>query len=174
MEPLIGMVLPMAFTFAPRGWMSCEGQILSIQQNTALFALLGTNYGGNGTSTFGLPDLRGRAIVGQGQLTGGSFYSVGEVGGTTNVTLTTNQMPNHTHLINVNANQIASETNDPQNNYFGGGVNNNYTATAPDVNMNANSIKGSTAGGNQPIGILNPYLCTYYNIATEGIFPSRP
>jgi microcystin-dependent protein len=173
MEPLLGTVLPMAFAFAPIGWMSCEGQILAIQQNTALFALLGTNYGGNGTSTFALPDLRGRAIVGQGAMPGGSFYSVGEMGGYTNVTLTNNQMPMHTHAITVNANVFTSDNNDPTGNYFGGGGGNNFTTTAPDTQMNTGCMTEAAAGGNQPINILNPYLCTYYNIATQGIFPSR-
>ncbi len=173
MEPLIGMVLPMAFNFAPRGWSSCEGQLIAIQSNTALFSLLGTMYGGNGTTTFGLPDLRGRAIVGQGSMPGGHVYTTGQVGGAKSVTLTVNQIPPHTHGITVKANQIESNSNDPQNNFLGGGAGNNYTATAGDVTMNVNAAKTALTGGNQPLTILDPYLCVQYNIATQGYFPSR-
>ncbi len=173
MDVFIGSVLPMAFNFAPRGWSTCEGQLLAISQYTALYSLLGTTYGGNGTSTFGVPDLRGRSIIGQGAMPGGAIYAVGQVAGTTSVTLTTNNLPSHGHSIAIKANQIESESNDAQNNFLGGGGPTNYTASIPDVNMNANGAKAALNGGNMPLGILNPYLCTYYNIALTGLFPSR-
>ncbi len=173
MEPFLGAVVPMALNFAPQGWYSCEGQLLSISQNTALFSLLGTAFGGDGVSTFAIPDLRGRAVIGQGQGPGLNNYVLGQRGGSETKTMTMNQMPAHNHLITVTANQIASETNDPQNNFFGGGVNNNYTATAPDVLMNQAGVVAAAQGGSQPFEVLNPYVAMYYNIAYEGIYPTR-
>lgn len=96
-EPYIGQIMQVGFSFAPRGWMTCQGQILSVAQNTALFSLLGTVYGGNGQSTFGLPDARGRGFIGSGQGPGLQPYSQGQIGGTENTVLTSAQMPMHTH-----------------------------------------------------------------------------
>ena len=174
MDFFVGSVCPMAFNYAPRGWMSCEGQLLPIAQYSALFSLLGVAFGGNGTTNFALPDLRGRAVVGSGTMPGGSGYQIGQTGGATAVTLTTNNIPSHSHVVAVNANQITSDSNDPQNNYLGGGVGNNYTATAPDVNMNTNVSRVMPAGSGLPMGVLNPYTVTYYNICISGVFPSRP
>ncbi len=173
MEPFMGAVVPMAFNFAPRGWYSCEGQVISIAQNNALFALLGTTYGGNGTSTFGLPDLRGRAIVGQGQGPGLSNYVMGQAAGKETATMTTATMPGHSHMVTIGANQLTSDSNDPQNNFLGGGTDPNYTGTTPDVQLNSGSMAAGIQGGGQPFSILNPFVAMYYNIAYEGIFPSR-
>ncbi len=98
MEPFLGQIQAFGFSFAPRGWATCQGQILSISQNTALFSLLGTTYGGNGQTTFALPDLRGRAAIGQGQGPGLSAYTIGEVGGAESTSLTTANLPMHNHL----------------------------------------------------------------------------
>src|SRR5262252_4819881 len=100
-DPFLGMIALFGFNFAPRGWAFCNGQLLSIAQNTALFALLGTNFGGNGTSTFGLPDLRGRVPVGFGQGQGLSDITIGEVSGVENLTLLLSNMPSHTHTITL-------------------------------------------------------------------------
>src|SRR5216117_169121 len=102
MEPFIGQIQAFGFSFAPRGWATCSGQILSIAQNTALFSLLGTTYGGNGQTTFALPDLRGRAMIGPGQGPALSSHVLGEVGGTESTTLNPNQMPAHTHTATFN------------------------------------------------------------------------
>src|SRR5262247_1539362 len=110
-EPFLGQIQPFGFNFAPTGWATCDGQILSIAQNTALFSLLGTTFGGNGQTTFGLPDLRGRVPIGQGQGPGLANYTLGQTGGQETVTLITSQMPQHTHsLVGVTE---AGDTNVP-------------------------------------------------------------
>src|SRR5437879_6406836 len=101
-EPFLGMIIIVPFNFAPRGWAFCAGQIMPIAQNTALFSLLGTAYGGNGETTFALPDLRSRLPIGAGQGPGLSPYALGQVSGTESVTLNVTQMPQHTHLVNAN------------------------------------------------------------------------
>src|SRR5207247_5566025 len=101
-EPFLGEIKVISFNFPPRGWTFCNGQLLPINQNQALFALLGTTFGGNGQTTFALPDLRGRTPLGQGQHFAGSFYVQGQNGGAESVTLTTSQMPAHTHTVTVN------------------------------------------------------------------------
>ncbi len=174
-EPYLGSIIPMAFNFAPVGWSMCQGQLMSIAQNTALYSLLGNTYGGDGQTTFGLPDLRGRVIVGQGQGPGLSSYDWGQVGGTESATMRVTNLPAHNHAILVNANQIEQESNDPQNRYFGGGAPGNvYTATAPDIQMNPLGATTAATGGSQPFSIVDPYVTLTYCIATEGIFPSRP
>src|SRR5499426_4244130 len=114
-EPFLGQIQPFGFNFAPTGWATCDGQILSIAQHTALFSLLGTTYGGNGQTTFRLPDLRGRVPVHQGQGPGLSPYTLGEVTGTENVTLITTQIPAHNHIaqsaVNVAASSLAPTDN---------------------------------------------------------------
>jgi microcystin-dependent protein len=179
-EPFLGGIYLGGWNFAPAGFAMCNGQIMSISQNTALFSLLGTTYGGDGVSTFGLPDLRGRVPIHEGQGPGTSPYSLGQVGGQENVTLLTSQMPSHTHALGAVAS--AGTTNLPTGAYLapgpstGSGPNatslNTYTATTtPVVNLNAASIQ--TAGGGQPHNNIQPYLCITYIIALQGIFPSR-
>jgi microcystin-dependent protein len=179
-EPFIGEIKIFGFNFAPRSYATCQGQILSIAQNTALFSLLGTMYGGNGQTTFALPDLQGRAPIGQGQGPGLPPYSMGEVGGTTNVTLLSNNMPIHNHAatgINVRIPVTAtSEDSSATNNYIGNAVNDTFgPAASPTNSLGAPVVSGSTAtaGGSQPFSILNPYLTINYSIALQGIFPSR-
>jgi microcystin-dependent protein len=173
MDPLMGAVVPMAINFAPRGWYSCEGQLLSIAQNTALFSLLGTNYGGDGINTFALPDLRGRAVIGQGQGPGLNNYHVGQKGGHETTTMSITQMPVHNHAVIVHANVFTADNNDPTNNYFGGGGPNNFTASAPDAVLNAAGVVAAYQGGSQPFEVLNPYVAMFYNIAFSGIYPTR-
>jgi microcystin-dependent protein len=176
-EPFIGQIMPVGFNFAPRGWALCNGQILSIAQNTALFSLLGTTYGGNGQTTFALPDLRGRVPIHQGQGPGLSNYSLGQVAGTENTTLTTNNMPQHNHGLFSNAGGKGNSAV-PTNNFLGVGVvpsssetTNNYNSAAGTNPLAPGSI--GLTGGNQPFPILQPYLCINFVIALEGIFPSR-
>lgn len=165
-EPFIGQLLCVGFNFAPSGWALCNGQLISISQNTALFSLLGTQFGGNGQTTFGLPDLRGRIPLGQGQGPGLSNYDIGQMGGSESVTLTTAQLPAHNH--SVSANSGDANNGSPANTFpSGGGAYN--TAT----NKAMNPAMTGQAGGSQPHGNLQPYLALNWIIALEGIFPSR-
>ena len=157
------------FNFAPQGWAMCNGQILPISQNTALFSLLGTSYGGNGQTTFALPDLRGRVAIQQGQGPGLSSYSIGEVTGVETVTLTSNQMPQHNHGVVANG---APATATRPNGAVPARTGTNEYAPAPDgTAMNAGMI--ATTGGSQPHTNLPPLLVVTFCIALQGIFPSR-
>lgn len=121
MDQFLGLVMPMGFNFAPVGWASCNGALLSIAENTALFSLLGTTYGGDGQNTFALPDLRGRVIVGVGHGAGLDNITWGETSGSNSVSMLSSQMPMHTHAVVVKGNGLSSNSNDPNGNYFGGG-----------------------------------------------------
>lgn len=166
-EPFIGQIQAFGFNFAPRGWAQCNGQILSIAQNTALFSLLGTTYGGNGQTTFALPDLRGRVSMNQGQGPGLANYTIGQVAGEESVTLNTQQMPLHGHALNAStATKVGS---DPSGNILGGAA--IYIAGSPDAVMSQTSIGPN--GGSQPHDNMQPYLVLNWCIALEGIFPSR-
>jgi microcystin-dependent protein len=171
-EPFLGEIRMTAFNFAPAGWAMCEGQTLAISTNTALFALLGTTFGGNGTSTFCLPDLRGRVPVHQGQGNGLSNYVMGEQTGAENVTLLASQMPIHTHQVNAvsSGGNVAS----PQGALpaiESTGTSLNYSNGAPGVVMSA--AMNAETGGSQPFSVIQPLLCVNFIIAMEGIFPSR-
>lgn len=167
----IGQVLLVGFNFAPRGTALCNGGIVSIAQNTALFSLLGTTYGGNGTTTFGLPDLRGRVPIHQGQGPGLANYTMGEKSGTENVTLIANQIPAHTHPLNVN--NSAATLGTPNGNFLAGKnrADPGFAATSDGSALNAASVGANS--GNQPHSNLQPFLVMNYVIATQGIFPSR-
>jgi microcystin-dependent protein len=170
MEPLLGSLLLFAGNFAPRGWMFCNGQLLPISQNTALFSILGTTYGGNGQTTFGLPDLRGRAPISFGQGPGLSNYDLGQSGGAESVTLLVSNIPSHNHSLLGDAGNGAPS---PQGNVLGSPTANIYDAKGqPNLALNAASI-GMTGGG-QPVSIMQPYLTLTWIIAVEGVFPSRP
>jgi microcystin-dependent protein len=163
-SPFIGSIILFAGNFAPRGWAFCDGQLLPISQNTALFSILGTTYGGNGQTTFALPDLRGRHPIGPRQGPGLSDVVLGEESGTEHVTLSVNEMPAHTHSL------LASNTEQDTNNPVGavpaqGGV---YGKT-PTTTMGQPSV----VGGSQPHNNRSPYLGLNYIIALQGIFPSR-
>lgn len=177
MEPLLGSIILFAGNFAPRGFALCQGQLMSIAQNTALFSILGTTYGGDGRTTFALPDLRGRVPLGTGQGPGLQNYDLGEVIGTENVTLLSTQMPQHNHSMMVST----STANSPQatNNYLavangdfqGDSVTVNTYNGTPNAALGGNSI--GIAGSSLPHENLQPSLGMNYIIATEGIFPSR-
>lgn len=170
-EPYLGMIIIVPYNFSPRGWAFCSGQILPIAQNTALFSLLGTTFGGNGQTTFALPDLRGRVSNSSGQGPGLSSYDLGQVGGTESVTLTINQMPTHSHQVTAPASGEDATSSKPAGNYFGKTPSPIYSATTD--NAQTAAIPSSLVGGSQPVGILQPYLTLNYCIALEGIFPSR-
>ncbi|HEY0426271.1 MAG TPA: tail fiber protein [Pyrinomonadaceae bacterium] len=171
-EPFLGQINIFPYNFAPRGWAFCAGQILSIAQNTALFSLLGTTFGGNGQTTFALPDLRGRVANGAGQGPGLSNYDLGEVSGTENTTLTINQMPAHQHTIVVNVNSSEGGQNSPQNTFLGKTDPGIYAATSDNTHMGQQPPTG-ISGGSQPFSILQPFLTLNFCIALQGIFPSR-
>ena len=181
-EPFIGEIKIFGFNFAPRGYQTCQGQILSIAQNTALFSLLGTTYGGNGQTTFALPDLQGRAPIGQGQGPGLPNYSMGQISGTTNVTLTTANLPAHTHpgaglSVNIPISTGGPDITSPEGAFLADtGVEIFSSIATAGKNYGASTISGNTGitGSSMPISILNPYLAINYSIATQGIFPSRP
>jgi microcystin-dependent protein len=173
-EPFLATIAMFAGNFAPRGWALCNGQILPIAQNTALFSLLGTTFGGNGQTTFALPDLRGRAPVGAGPGPGLSDIALGEAAGSESVTLTSSNMPIHNHL--VNCDPTGSSSLIPTGNVPGLSDERAasvpiYSAAAPTTTMNPLMI--GNAGQSQPFGIRNPYLGINFIIALEGIFPSR-
>lgn len=171
-EPFLGEIKAFAFGFVPRGWLSCDGRSLPIQQYTALFALLGTNFGGNGVTTFNLPDLRGATPAGVGTRPGGSTYDLGEAGGVESVTLTQAEMANHGHA--MIADQAPAAIASPGNNYLARppAGKNLYGPPASLVPLNPGTI--GVAGGGQPHNNLQPFLAVNYCIATQGIFPSRP
>jgi microcystin-dependent protein len=172
-DPFVGELRLVGFNFAPSNWATASGQILAISQNTPLFSLLGTRFGGNGTSTFGLPNLQGSIPVGAGQGPGLSDYTVGEVGGQPNETLLQAEMPVHTHTVRANIHDAGAST--PANNAFGKGIasaGNLYTTnTTPTVQMNAGAI--SSVGGNLPHNNMMPYLTLNWIISLYGVFPAR-
>jgi microcystin-dependent protein len=193
-EPFIALIVLFAGNFAPRGFSFCMGQILSIAQNTALFSLLGTTYGGNGQTTFALPDLRGRAPIGTGQGPGLPPVNLGEIGGTPTHTLIITEMPAHNHLAVPNltatpsASTAAGTTNIPGATLvpsvlpsIGAGPAaqklNGYVAQDNTTTLAPGAVTGTVtvgiAGGSQPFSIMQPYLGMNYLIALEGIFPSR-
>lgn len=176
MDDLIGVVKLFAGTFAPRTYMYCRGQLISVNQNPALFAVLGTTYGGNGQTTFGLPDLRGRVAIGSAQGPGLSNYILGQVSGTENVSITQSNMPAHTHALQVSNQEgnvavpvagksLAAMVDTSVNQIL------SYNDKAPTVALNANT--NSVVGNNVPISIMQPYLALDYIICVEGVFPSR-
>jgi microcystin-dependent protein len=161
------------FNFAPTGWAFCDGQLLPLSQNTALFSLLGTTYGGNGKSNFALPDLQGRAPMQPGQGPGLSLHDLGETGGSETVTLLESEIPSHTHQMRA-ANE-ASTTNAPAGALvgrpFGRGNNIFTTATANLVAMAPEKV--APAGGDQPHNNMQPFLTLSFCIALQGVFPPR-
>lgn len=196
LESFVGEISVVAFDFAPQGWMSCNGQILSISQYTALFSLLGTRYGGNGQTTFALPNLNGRAIVGVDN----NQFPLGGQGGSRNISLTRANLPAHAH--SLDAQQVTATatiqpqgssgngtTTDPTNAVWANvndGINtlNSYTSDTTQLanmkpiqaNIAAQLNSGTTGivGGSQPFDASNPYLALNYIICINGIYPSRP
>ena len=183
MDPYLAEIRCFAGNFAPLSWAFCNGQLLSIADNTALFSLIGTTYGGDGQVTFALPDLRGRVPVGDGQGPGLPAVYLGEMGGEVNHTLSINEMPAHTHLTTVIATAPAasvSNTATPSNTVAPGpaalGAGKSKSFGTADSNLAGPTVAAPTialAGGNQPHNNMQPYLGMNYIIAVEGIYPSR-
>lgn len=193
-EPFIGQIIQGGWNFAPRGYSMCNGQSIGIAQNTALFSLLGTTFGGNGTTTFNLPDLQGRSMINAGNGAGLSPYVLGQVGGTENTTLTTPNLPAHIHPVTstgtngLNAADVKAASQTPTTGaIFGRGVDIGGgggvapaiylpAGTTPTVALNLNVAAGvavGPTGNNQPFSNLSPYLAVTIVIALQGIFPSR-
>jgi microcystin-dependent protein len=163
-EPFLSEIRIFSFNFAPRGWAFCNGQILPINQNQALFALLGTTYGGNGQTTFALPNLRGQVPIHMG-----NGHTLGEAAGNTSVTLNITQLPQHNHFLNGSRN--AATLDSPTNNVLGGLSTNAYGAPSALAPMATGTV--SNVGGSQPHNNMMPYLVLNFCIALQGIFPSR-
>ena len=178
----VGEVKIFAGNYAPQGWAFCNGQLLSISQNTALFSLLGTNYGGNGQTTFGLPDLRARTAMGAGQGPGLTNRTIGETGGTTSVVLSTNNLPAHTHTATLKVNNSAGTINTPVNGVSLANATDTFNNVSRPVSKYNSSATNNTlpayntsvSGASSAVNIEQPYLVCNYIIALQGIYPSRP
>lgn len=181
MNPFLAQILLFGGNFAPRGWAFCDGQLLAISQFQALFSLLGTNYGGDGRTSFGLPDLRGRVPVHSGNGSAGpglSSYPLGNRGGIETNTLTTQNLPSHNHAPRLRAESAAGTTGNPTNNLLAvvtGASARPYAPPVPadEVDMSADGIRSNNVGGNQAFENRQPYTAINYIIALQGVFPSR-
>jgi microcystin-dependent protein len=163
-EPFLSEIKIVSFNFPPKGWALCNGQLLPINQNQALFALLGTRYGGNGQTNFALPNLRGRLPIHMS-----SSHTLGEAAGSTSVTVNIQQLPTHTHF--VQATNVAATLDDPTNNVFGQSGANLYSAFSSAAAMGPQMV--TSVGGSQPHNNMMPYLVLNFIIALQGIFPSQ-
>jgi len=176
MDPFVAEIRIFPFNFAPKGWAFCDGQLLPISQNTALFSLLGTTYGGDGKSTFALPDLQGSAAMHPGQGPGLSLYDLGQTGGTQFVTLLQSEMPAHQHNVGMattaNGNSLTPVGSTWATTPSGRGFLFVYHPGPPTAKMLADSIL--PAGGSLPHNNMQPYLTLNFCIALQGVFPARP
>lgn len=175
-DPFVGEIMLWAGTFAPRDWAFCNGQLVQISQNPALYSLLGTYYGGDGITTFALPDLRGRVPIGFGQGPGLSNRPLGQSSGQETVTLTQTQMPSHSHTLSLQlkASSSRATAENPAGNFPARAPDNMYSNSS-DTNMNPNAVSGTVGntGGGQPHNNMQPYLALNYCIALMGLYPSR-
>lgn len=177
-QPYVGEIRMFAGNFNPNGWMFCEGQLLPISENETLFQLIGTTYGGDGESTFALPDLRGRIPLHFGTGSDGITYQLAEAAGVESVTLTTQQIPIHTHAMFCFSDATGAVTSNPQSAVAGPADINQYNnlsgaPSAPDTQLGTPGFTSAIAGGSQPHDNFAPYLCINYIISLFGIFPSQ-
>ncbi len=172
MDGYIGEIRMFGGSFPPVSWAFCEGQLLAVSSNTALFSILGTTYGGDGRTTFGLPDCRGRLTVHPGTGPGLSNYNLGQKTGVNTVVLNSTNLPQHTHNVSLNASSEEGEDTTPVGNVLGKAESEMYKTTS-DATMNANSITVTNRGGNQPILNIQPIIAMQYIICLVGIYPSR-
>lgn len=178
MEGTIATIMMFGGNFAPKNWAFCAGQLLPIAQNTALFSLLGTNYGGDGRVTFGLPDLQGRVVVGAGNGPGLSQYALGQVGGSETETMTSAQMAAHNHTagaVTIPLSTIAATLSDANGHILASPSADTYATagTTPAVNYGGFSATVGQQGGSQPFSIMQPYECVNFVICMYGVFPAR-
>nr|WP_199001596.1 tail fiber protein [Flavobacterium sp. ASV13] len=170
MDPFVAEIRIFPFNFPPKGWAFCNGQLLPLSQNTALFSLLGTTYGGDGRSNFALPDLQGRTPMHPGQGPGLSLHDLGESSGTETVTLIDSEIPSHNHNLMVTS--LNSQSTNPSNTSLGrGNPVKVYLNSNPTTNMGLNAI--ATTGGNLPHNNMMPYMTMNFCIALQGVFPPR-
>ena len=170
-NPFVAEIRIFPFNFAPKGWAFCDGQILPLSQNTALFSLLGTTYGGDGKSNFALPNMQGNAPMHPGQGPGLSLHDLGETGGSDTVTLLESEIPQHSHGLSASNQQGTDQS--PINEMFAGGVGGINLYAAPASITQLADVAVAPAGGDQPHNNLMPYLTLNFCIALQGVFPSR-
>jgi microcystin-dependent protein len=171
-DPFVAEIRIFPFNFAPRGWAFCNGQLMPISQNTALFALLGTTYGGDGKSTFALPNVQGNVVIHPGQGPGLSLYDLGQTGGSETISLLESEMPSHAHSLRASVSDALEPA--PANQLFakGAGIGMYVDAAAgQQTQLNANAV--APAGGDQPHNNMQPYLTLNYCLALQGVFPPR-
>ncbi len=172
MDPFVAEIRIFPFNFPPKGWAFCNGQLMPISQNTALFSLLGTTYGGDGKSNFALPNMQGSAPMHPGQGPGLSLHDLGEIGGSDTVTLLQSQIPSHSHGVTAAPSIVSGDSNIPAGNAFAKSSQGNaYIAPANFVQLSASTI--TPAGGDQPHNNLMPYLTLNFCIALQGVYPPR-
>lgn len=184
MEDYIGIIKLFAGSFAPRGWQFCQGQLLSISQNTALFSILGTTYGGNGITTFALPNLSGLVPLGSGiSFFSGTRYMMGETGGKESISLKTGNLPPHKHNCRIRVSSTNAEYSQPKTTSAlavpvktgAGDLDSvhSFSDHAPDVILDDESVIEEAVGRSEPISIVQPYIVMNYIICTDGVFPPR-
>ncbi len=171
MDPFVAEIRIFPFNFAPRGWAWCDGQLLPLSQNTALFSLLGTTYGGDGKSNFALPELQGSAPMHPGQGPGLSLHSLGETGGSETVTLLESEIPAHPHGLRGNTIDLGDTNTPSPNAAYAQSSSGTLYQTTQNTQLAPNAL--SPTGGSQPHNNLQPYLTLYFNIALQGVFPPR-
>ncbi len=174
MDPFLGEIRILPFNFAPYGWAFCNGQLMSIAQNSALFSLLGTTFGGDGIQTFALPNFQGRFPMHWGQGVGLTYRALGEAGGNELVTMNTLQMPQHTHSVTPMASSGLATQTAPNGGVLAAGLGSKearFANESGDVQMAA--FNSGSTGNNQPLPIMNPFLAISFCIALQGIFPAR-
>ncbi len=172
-QVFIGQICLFGFNFAPAGWALCQGQLMAINQNQALFSLIGATYGGNGVSTFALPDLRSRVPLGQGAGPGLSAYVIGEFAGSENASLTVPNLPSHSHTATLQVTSSTRGVAPAVNNFLGTGDTIAPTPPPSLVALNPSGITVQPTGQSVPFPIVQPYLALNFCIALQGIFPSR-
>ncbi|HWJ81685.1 MAG TPA: tail fiber protein [Nocardioides sp.] len=171
-DPFVAEIRIFPFNFAPRGWAWCNGQLLPISQNTALFSLLGTYYGGDGKSNFALPDLQGSAPMHPGQGPGTSQHFLGEVGGTETVTLLVSEIPVHQHVVSADVVDLGDTSTPGTAAVYAQSAGGTLYQDAADTQLAPTAL--APAGGDQPHNNMQPYLTCNFNIALQGVYPSRP
>jgi len=171
-SPYIGEIRIFAGNFAPVDWAFCDGSLQSISQNPTLFSLIGTTYGGDGVNTFALPDLRGRVPIHRGTDRQGFTYVLGQPGGVETVTLSTAQLPSHTHAAAANDGTSGTPMDSPQGNYWSGWTGGQYSVSAPAQTMSPAAVSNST-GGSSPHDNMIPFQAINFIIALYGIYPSQ-
>ncbi|MCA0850439.1 phage tail protein [Salipiger thiooxidans] len=172
-EPFLGQIYLVGYNFAQRGFSLCQGQLLAISQFSALFSLLGTNFGGDGRTTFGLPNLAGRTAIGQGTGPGLTPRTIGQSGGAETASISEVNMPSHTHTATLNAETGAASESNPTGNLLGLAQIYAAPGAAPNRAMSTEAVVVNPAGGQQPFNTISPFLVLNYEIALQGIFPSR-